>query len=500
MSPERRQPASLSKRLRRDRSELDPVVREWFARHYKTALNPTITNGLRQLAHGIPAGDPHERALILASQFHLDPRVIEWLLTHDQVILDTDFVNFRANQFQQSDPINWGRNVCSGNTYLMGYNPAWEWTPILDPNDEYDEYLVGTSGIVLKAHRSEHDLPFTHPFGNDWNFDLAVDWGYEQLLAPNNVVVDSQGHPNPKANGDAVAAVQQARDDLGISVSGTLHVEMDEHMLPEAYRPRDFDRVAVFGRWIIDCGHDDFSSEIHPPLLLARAEEVSGDETHSTVIGRPFLVSQEFGDGALYDHLLKQIARIVPLSILFGPFELADRVEARPRVLDKPFSGLHLMKYTVKPAKARVSPNDKLMVSFNFVVRPGIVVQLTKATDSDGVTVWVLMNDLLHNPAPLPSKHDRDVSIDYLKTEAPDQAQALDELLSGVGINNAIAAQVVAKGVLTDAYDPAVASSPFDSQVTTLAVDELHGPYYSEFELQPFPIYGFLDVKWERRS
>src|SRR5438105_9591446 len=90
-------------------------------------------------------------------------------------------------------------------------------------------------------------------------------------------------------------AANAAAQRLGISARGFIEMEIDRGLLPEAYRPREGDRMAVWGRWIVDCGHSIFSTEIHPPLVLASARAVSADTTSVRLVGRAFLVSQDYG-------------------------------------------------------------------------------------------------------------------------------------------------------------------------------------------------------------
>ena len=92
---------------------------------------------------------------------------------------------------------------------------------------------------------------------------------------------------------------------------------MENRLIPGPYRVKTGDRVAVFGRWIVDTGHPDFHTEIHPPLLLAVARAASDQETTSTVIGRPYLVSQRWPGGpggvvsvGMIDHLLEEADKV----------------------------------------------------------------------------------------------------------------------------------------------------------------------------------------------
>src|SRR4051794_17939194 len=96
-------------------------------------------------------------------------------------ILTTDFSN---PSFPTSDPA-WSSNVCGGQTFLQNRNPLFEWQPIF--GSEFDSQLVGLSGTIPKDPTySGKDLPFTHPFGTDWEFFIVPDASYSSLLAPSN--------------------------------------------------------------------------------------------------------------------------------------------------------------------------------------------------------------------------------------------------------------------------------------------------------------------------
>src|SRR5262249_7033450 len=96
-------------------------------------------------------------------------------------ILRTDFSN---PSFPTSDPA-WSSNVCGGRTFLQNRTPLFEWQPIF--GSEFDTQLVGLSGTIpADPTYSGKDLPFTHPFGTDWEFFIVPDQSYSSLLAPSN--------------------------------------------------------------------------------------------------------------------------------------------------------------------------------------------------------------------------------------------------------------------------------------------------------------------------
>jgi hypothetical protein len=368
-----------------------------------------------------------------------------------------------------------------------------EWTQLLNQDEDYEVDVVGASGRAIimpdgNDGQSGNDVPFTHPFGKDWEFYIAPDTAYQNLAAP--------PAPPPFAHAEYAKSVAIAKDDFGLNLVNTLGVEMEGGLIPFAYRVRHGDRVAVWGRWIVDTGHPDFHTEIHPPLLLATARAPSSEETTTTVIGRPYLVSQRWPGGpgnlsslGVIDHLLEEADK-VPLN--------SFQAEAHPVILPKAFTGLHTMSYTVRPPSARNSPADRLMVTFHFTVRSGVAVQVVNSGDS--VSVYVVMNGNVNQRATLPTRHDLVIDRAALK-KMDSRAGNLylgKEVESGLE-SAGIGAALLAKGVLTDRYDAPVARSVHDDEVVHVPVTSLSGNTpFSVDDGQPFPIYGQLTLTWER--
>ena len=81
--------------------------------------------------------------------------------------------------------------------------------------DQEGSNLVGASGWALDPHYSGGDVPFTHPFGFDWEFMLALDRPadepdtYTFLLTPADQSCSEEGFP------DAVAQAGSAQDGHG---------------------------------------------------------------------------------------------------------------------------------------------------------------------------------------------------------------------------------------------------------------------------------------------
>ncbi len=94
-------------------------------------------------------------------------------------------------------------------------------------------------GFVVASYFSDLDLPTSHEYSNDWNVIVQPIHPFKSLLANNR----------------------------------NMEVEFEEYF--EHYffvlwdPPQKGDLYLAAGRWIIDCGHPSFYSEIHPPFATA---------------------------------------------------------------------------------------------------------------------------------------------------------------------------------------------------------------------------------------
>lgn len=401
------------------------------------------------------------------------------------------------------DP-DWAAKISDGSTLGLGSPPPWEWVSVYDTNAEKEGALnnpaVGLTGWVVAAPSlSQGDVWFTHPFGFDWEYYIVPDPQYENLLAASNTGTTPGTGDIDK---DYDEATTHARDVLGLPApKGVLGVETDQDLAPRSFRDAVTDgaRIATFGRWIVDCGHEDFHTEIHPPLLMAVAKPAqppagggASAMTSVQIMSRPYTVSQRFAEGNFIRHLLAEVAKVE--TTIFG-IPLSTRVEAHPTVFTTPYAGRPYIKLLVQPPvpRSKLRP-QRLTVSFHFTHRNGVAVRVYDA-GNDTVGVIIVLGDL--NPAPLTRKHNWTVDFDELGKEYAyvyDALEIVDILLKPVS------AAILARGILTDRYDAPSASSPLDTQnvAAPVAIDQLQ-PWagYSEDDTQPFPIYGWLNVYWQ---
>jgi hypothetical protein len=455
-------------------------------------------------------------------------------------ILKTDYSN---PDFTVSDKA-WSSNICGGQTFLENRTPYFEWEPVF--GSEFDTKLVGLSGTIpADPTYSGKDLPFTHPFGTDWEFFIVPDTSYASLLAPSNgctsftaagdcvnnisygntanAVCTAAGTPNDCCTGAGAGSCnvdQEYREGVvnahkgqltlptsPLGVQGILGFETDQGLVPPDYRMRvkKGDRVVMFGRWITDCGHPDFHTEMHPPLLTAFGRVTGSKEqpvTSTEVISRPYLVGQTFEDGKgirhhLYNEMLKGVAvpdcfpiddavsalldenggckvtvtECVPFTDICADVDTyclapplwfttpcTTRFEAHPNFEPKPFNGVQTMSYIVNPPVPRQCAKRKPLVSSHFTVRHGVSASL-EPYNTDAARVTITMDDSQYTAPPLPPKADLSLSLDdlsFLNSGVGDEISKIRTallIISPLDLGP-LFTLILDRGLLTDCYDP----------------------------------------------
>jgi hypothetical protein len=416
-----------------------------------------------------------------------------------------------------------------------------EWVPILKGSNRdfsrevafsgmvvFDEYAGGPRG----ANDFSADMPFSHPFYNDWELSIAVDSPYQQLLWPGAIeafvkaldpeedVKDKGVDENIEADEEtqnALEGAQRIEEEGGAEpfrvedVSGILGLEIDRGLIPHPYRAQAGDRVAGLGRWIVDCGHNDpYRTEIHPPLLLARGfKSPDGDGTEVLLISRAFLVSQDFNGNSLGEHLSLELMRIngeAAAAALFPPALAAvPPITAKPAILSPPFEGIQLLVFNVSPPTPRQSPDDRLLLSYHFTGRTGVAVQVADASapgQPEKVAVAIVMNDVLYVPAETPPHHEISVSLDDFRVK---QADAWAAFVASGTLGSPVTGPILARGLKTERYDLSPPASPKDNEnpiedveIGNHTISAEQSAAISTDDQQPYPIYGHLKLHWER--
>ena len=220
------------------------------------------------------------------------------------------------------------------------------------------------------------DVPWSHPFGADYTFGLVLDRAYWGLLnAP-------------------------GRESSANCTPGILHSELEDGLIPSFYKPRDGDRVYLRGRRIVDCGHNNFTTELHPPTLVVAARTTSTG-VESTLLGVPYRTLQRYqpANRTFHEQLAAEIAAITQTPI---PINL------RSNITTTPFEGPVSAHYRVAIPPARGKRNARL--AYHFSVRSGVTVTVMQPSEFEA-DVSVLLDPATYAPPPAPACTDHQVTL-----------------------------------------------------------------------------------------
>jgi hypothetical protein len=354
-----------------------------------------------------------------------------------------------------------------------------EWGDVIPGQQMYE---VGTVRNPVVGHGG--DLPFTHPFGDDLTFDLKLDQPYAPL---------SQTVGTAQAGADA---------DLNSIAAGSLHTEIPEGLLPQGtdgsiqpdFVVKDGDRVAAYGPWIVDCGHTDFHTEIHPTNFVAFGQS-SGSTTTAQAVYNPYTVTQLFNpkldlltdfsnDKRFSDPLTQAFPKYVYGAILrlagAGPGGVccADQLQAH-MLIDANRTPGSVSWYVCAPQ----GTSGALSYSYKFTVRPGVSIS---ATPDEGLGCVKMTATIGRSYAPMvPDRRDCSLSWDVLTQQAsaavgsPLDVKAAIEALAPASLISK-----VEQSPIIDCYQmPADPPPGGDSGQKTFVSNS-----------QPFPFYGVVEV------
>jgi hypothetical protein len=216
-----------------------------------------------------------------------------------------------------ANPLEEAKEVCGSETAVFGSElfttpPSQikvknEWSDIV-PDKEME-----ISGTISNVELSGGDLSIDHPFSTDFTFDVLVDEPYWPLARQLGTGSDSDAgasehelhmelevgqllHSLPQYAGPAEGEPWQLLPfEQEEPPTPTLDTRAHEN-LEAAYIPQVGERIAMKGRWIIDCGHNDFHAELHP-ITMAAFAHAEGAKTVVHVISNPYRVTQLYGAG-----------------------------------------------------------------------------------------------------------------------------------------------------------------------------------------------------------
>jgi len=378
-----------------------------------------------------------------------------------------------------------GAEQCGSDTYPMGlYSTEFEWWQRDNGED------VPMLGTVIDIKGPKTDLVWDHPFGYDYTFNLAVAPSYLRLLnAPSLPSV--VGYCNPvdpvRADGDICAAYSTAAQQ-GVQPLGVLHNEFEYRLVPPAYRPVPGDRVFMHGHSIVDCGHPNYTTEIHPPTLLARAHrDPSTGSVHSTLIALPYLTKQ------WYDIYNQTLVHTVALEVTGYEFAAPIDPAGGPlivlaQVANTPFANTLIATYRV--AVPSMPNRWKVRLHYHFITRPGVTVTLNAVSPYE-VEIRVTLDPAGYSRLE-PSCASVSYTLEHAEIDAgrtPGTLRGLVNVIGGSGLLSPTLDGIANAGLIVRQCD-VPNSEPLEPETApdnVVVVDAT----------QPYPIIGWLDFDWE---
>jgi hypothetical protein len=214
-----------------------------------------------------------------------------------------------------SNPLEEVKEVCGSETAVFGSELFNTPPSEIKVKDEWADVVPGKdmliSGTITNIEFSGGDLSIDHPWSTDYTFDVLLDeayWPLSRELGPGSsegagehelhmeLEVGQLLHELPQKEGPASGEPWELLPFEQTEVpTPTLNTQAHQN-LQAAWLPQVGERVAMRGRWIIDCGHDDFHTELHPITMLAFAH-TQGKKTITHVIANAYRVTERYGSG-----------------------------------------------------------------------------------------------------------------------------------------------------------------------------------------------------------
>jgi hypothetical protein len=347
------------------------------------------------------------------------------------------------------------------------------------------QYFI--SGTIQDFEFSGGDLTFTHPFANDITFNIKPDPAFADMA---QVV----------GEGEAEGGTRDA-----------LHWEIERGLAPhkgmgledylDGWVPQNGDRIATYGRWIIDCGHNDYHTELHPPTFVAFGHQ-DGQATVSHAWYNPYYYTQLLNPNPILSNQLTNDARFSdPDTKTFpkylvaellrvghlgpeGPLCCHDEIQAHELLTANTASPIdwYVCAPSPKPGGSHLS------VSYGITVRPGVTVTVTP---DEGLGCAAFHLEIGPSYIPL-NPIRKDCSDPWADLNAQAQAALGDPTLD---VRDLIESRVppsfiegVERDPIVDCYDPLQVPEPGeqgkDQSIATVSTD------------MPYPFYGTITVSW----
>lgn len=364
---------------------------------------------------------------------------------------------------------------------------------------------VMVSGSVATTHLGPQDEPMSHQYGDDLSMNIELDSQFmpfrKHLGTEPGEETDTQMHveissgliphlpfatPGPDT-GQTWQEMSQANYDL----SG---------FQPGFAEPNIGDRILIMGRWIIDCGHANFSSELHAMSFLAWAH-AEGSKTVVRTYYNPYRDSEHYNPDFTMLGNVDDATRFGDANTKTFPAYLVDEVVRVVAGQSDHLRSYELMDSTkTSPAEWQVcapvgSSGSSLSVHYDVVTRQGVTFTVTK-NDTTGCAAIHTSLDAGYTPAKAALRHCV-LPWDYLNQIAGAAVGS-----TGDGGPDGGGGLDIRQKIETILGKP---SPGIDADPEAACADALNGPPVSaspagqnirKDDSQPIPFYGVITVEW----
>jgi hypothetical protein len=239
---------------------------------------------------------------------------------------------------------------------------------------------VAVEGPVRTTHLGPTDLPLTHIYGDDLSMDVGLDPSlqpFSQHLGPSNDPTD-QIHVE-LASGLIPHAVRPSQASPTETWRQASDVDLSGFIDGFA-EPAVGDAALVMGRWIIDCGHGDYGTELHPMSFLAWSHTV-GPTNVVRAYMNPYRDTQRYSpDASILGHV-NDTSRFSNVNVKpFVPYLIDEVLRLLGGATDRLRSQELLEATRAAPPPwtvcAPAGSHGRLAVNYDVVTRPGALVDV----------------------------------------------------------------------------------------------------------------------------
>jgi hypothetical protein len=286
--------------------------------------------------------------------------------------------------YPAADPLR----VCGANdrrflAELVGGNPLDWKVPLRLADIKPSPSAVMISGVATHVVVGAGDFPFDHTFGSDFNMDVALDSPYTDAGQNLGVVggdlhVELAAGQLPHAEADPGPVAGEEWEDMSARSRRGIY----QRFIPDVGA-----RVLVMGHWIVDCGHLNFQTELHPITFMASSRRV-GDKTVVDAFFNPYRETQYYHPDAEKAVDFADMSRLEDASTAPFPGALIDSILRIQDLGSEPYPSIDHLESWALLEPSRESPvtwyvcappgssGKRLEIKYHWITRPGVEIEV----------------------------------------------------------------------------------------------------------------------------